>query len=99
MMRPGFVSNRDLAFSAQSRVDFNSVLAPDPADISGTIGIAYFDSALWDTGQWSGASNTYQRWTNAGNVGFAGTIALSITGNSDVLWTSTDWVYEAGGVL
>lgn len=99
LFRPVFVGQGEISFLAQSRINFDTTIPPDPVLTSGQAIVSTWDVSLFDYAYWSGSLSTYQRWATAEGEGFAVSIAISLTSNSDVYWTSTDWAYEVGGIL
>lgn len=99
MVRPVFIATGDLTWSAQVRTDFDTRPIDPPNYTSPIAGNGVWDVSLWDAALWAGGLATIQRWVSASGLGFAGTIAMSLTSSSDVTWTSTDWLFQPGGIF
>ena len=75
------------------------------ADISAPISIVptpygTWDNALWDVGVWGGSLDMLSQWQGVVGTGNCCAIRLSTASQGiDVRWTSTDLVYEVGGIL
>lgn len=55
---------------------------------------------VWGTMVWGGSLQQISNWQTVGGVGYYGSIRLTIQANgSQVVWNSTSFVYQLGGVL
>lgn len=98
MYRPNFVISRDVAYNSAIKYDFDfgTIAAPSAlAVVSGSL----WGSATWGVSYWGGSIKTQRDWEQAEGMGVAVSLALSITGNGDLTWVSTDYLYSVGGVL
>jgi hypothetical protein len=78
-----------------------------PIDNSGAVSfnpttqtVGLWDSGVWDSNKWGGGLITTRIWQGVTGIGFAGSINLTAVAQGiELHWASTDYVYEAGGVL
>jgi hypothetical protein len=77
-------------------IDNTGAISFNPS--SQTVGI--WDSAKWDANNWGGGLITTRIWQGVTGIGFAGSINLTAVAQGiELHWASTDYVFEAGGVL
>ena len=101
LFRPVLAVNGSLAFLTNIDVDFADTSLLGSATYSVTVG-AVWDTSVWDGAYWAPGLEVLKQWTSpaayTGQAG-AGKIRIS-TGNLQVQWVSSDYVYEvAQGVL
>ena len=78
-----------------------------PIDNSGAVSfnpttqtVGLWDSGVWDSNKWGGGLITTRIWQGVTGIGFAGSINLTAVAQGiELHWASTDYVFEAGGVL
>lgn len=99
MFRPTFMYNGQFDFRAGANMDFDFATVPPPA----SFGIALYgiwNQSLWDDGDvWSGGSQSNKQWISIVGLGFAAAIRISVKSGADLIWVSTDWLMEKGGVV
>jgi hypothetical protein len=99
MFRPTFVYDREFKYKAGANMDFDITTLPRPSPtVSPSLG--YWDTDLWDSGAvWAGGTRSDKKWISVVGIGYAASIRLATESNSSLLWVSTDWVYEKGGIV
>lgn len=98
MFRPAFVYSGVFKYKAGANVDFDFSTQPLPASF-GTANFGLWDTSNWDsTAVWSGGSQSSKQWVGIVGVGYAAAIRISVESGSELLWVSTDWLMEKGGV-
>lgn len=99
MFRPTFLYDGQFDFRAGANMDFDFATVPPPA----SFGIAIYgvwNSSLWDDGDvWSGGSQSNKQWISIVGLGFAAAIRISVKAGASLVWVSTDWLMEKGGVV
>lgn len=99
MSRPILRTDGAPSIYAGIDVDFNLNDLSAPLTTS-PLGIAYWDSAAWDTGVWGGALQVIQNWQGIHGVGYYGAPIVKVAANrTQVRWVSTDIVIEGGAIL
>jgi len=77
-------------------IDNTGAISFNPS--SQTVGI--WNTAKWDANNWGGGLITTRIWQGVTGIGFAGSINLTAVAQGiELHWASTDYVFEAGGVL
>lgn len=79
-------------------VDFDTS-SPTGTPLLTPISAAAWDSGVWDTGVWGGGLQINQNWQYVSGLGRAGAIHMKTLSNSKLRWTSTDYIYEFGGLV
>lgn len=99
LARPIFITNGDLNPAITLNIDFGTML-PTYAPSFTTSGTSLWDSSPWDTSMWSVGDTISKKWQSVTGVGYSGGLRVkTTTKNISVQWVSTDFTYEAGGVL
>ena len=64
-----------------------------------TVGV--WDTGIWDASSWGDENYTVNKfWQGVTGIGYAGGVVMNIAAQAtDVRWSSTDFVFEDGGVL
>ena len=77
-------------------IDNTGAISFNPS--SQTVGV--WNTAKWDANNWGGGLITTRIWQGVTGIGFAGSINLTAVAQGiELHWASTDYVFEAGGVL
>lgn len=79
-------------------VDFN-LQAPNATMSVPASGGNVWDTAKWDVSTWGYGGQNYQEWAGISGTGYCAGLTMAISVNNFTIWTSTDWVYEPGGVI
>lgn len=58
-----------------------------------------WDVARWNSSSWGYGGQNYQEWAGISGIGYCAGLTMAISVNNYTIWTSTDWVYEPGGVI
>jgi hypothetical protein len=99
MLRPTFLYNGQFDFRAGANMDFDFATVPPPA----SFGIAIYgvwNQSLWDDGDvWSGGSQSSKQWISIVGLGYAAAVRISVKCGASLVWVSTDWLMEKGGVV
>jgi hypothetical protein len=100
MIRPTFITSGDFSYKAAINLDFS---------FEGTYGLVQgsnFGSSLWDSAKWDDANARWseslsvsQQWVGAYGIGHTVSIKLKTSSTKEVMWVSTQVVYEDGGVI
>lgn len=100
LFRPIFRTSGGVSVDLGVDVDFEDI------DTSGAVSISspldfYWDSALWDSALWGADYSTRKEWRTVFNKeGFCAALRLRVAAKDvRVGWSSTDFVYQKGGVL
>ncbi len=99
MFRPTFLFAGEFKYRAGANMDFDFATQPPPAAFnSASYGV--WNQSLWSTNDvWAGGSQSSKYWASIVGIGYAAAIRLSVTTPAEVVWVSTDWLYERGGVI
>ena len=98
MVRPTIMSRGQFSLSLACNVDF--ILATRTAPVSYEVpNLGLWDESLWGTVMWEGGLGTYKRWISVTGIGTAASLRLLLQTSSETYWTTTDWLYETGGVM
>lgn len=99
MFRPTFMYSGRFTYKAGANMDFDFATLPPPASFS-TSNFGVWDSSLWDGGDvWAGGTQSDKQWVSITGIGYAAAIRLGVDTASEVIWASTDWVMEKGGIV
>lgn len=100
LFRPMLQVNGPISFLTGLDINFDEVGIVGTATYNATSG-ALWDVALWDEALWAATLTIVQNWTSPQpNFGNAAAGKLKIATNAlTVAWMSSDYVYEAGGIL
>jgi hypothetical protein len=100
MFRPTFVYDRVFRYRAGANMDFDIVTQPRPSPVVTPPEMGVWDTDLWDSGAvWGGGTLSDKKWISVVGIGYAASIRLVTESTSQLLWVSTDWVYEKGGIV
>lgn len=59
-----------------------------------------WDSSTWDNYNWGGGLITTRTWQGVTGIGFSGSINMTVASQGiEFHWASTDYIFEAGGVI
>ena len=98
MSRATFIGNGSPGayFAVNTDFDFGTVLgsALSPSSASGI-----WNVSQWNQGLWAGSDTTFKPWGSVEGLGYAGSLRVKGEATGEALWTTTDWVYEPGGVI
>lgn len=100
MLRPTFSSSSPVNLSLGLSVDFQNDTSYSTVAAIGS-GAGVWDTGVWDTAVWGGDGSITRNWASVPAwPGTAFSLRLRIaTNNSTVAWTSTDFLFEKGGIL
>jgi hypothetical protein len=99
LFRPVLMFRGGFKYRAGANMDFDLNSLPPPASFS-TSNYGIWNTAIWDLHDvWSGGAQTDKQWVSIVGIGYAAAIRIGIYTQSDVIWASTDWVFEKGGVV
>ena len=77
-------------------IDNSGAVSFNPS--SQTVGV--WNTAKWDANNWGGGLITTRIWQGVTGIGFAGSINLTAVAQGiELHWASSDYVFEAGGVI
>ena len=99
MLRPSFIYDRTFQYKAGANMDFDlkTLPVPSPAVIPY---VGRWDIDQWNSGAvWGGGTNSDKKWVSVVGVGYAASLRLAADTSSSLLWVSTDWIYEKGGMI
>lgn len=99
MFRPTILFAGKFNYRAGANMDFDFATKPPPASFeTGKYGV--WNTALWDTNDvWAGGSQSDKQWVSIVGIGYAAAIRMGIESGTDIVWVSTDWLMEKGGVV
>lgn len=104
LFRPIIHASDDIPVDFGIDVDFDDISvdysAPSTPGASAPLQ-SYWDKAVWDEGLW-GADETLRSnwWTAFGKTGFCVAVRLQLSAKGVTLgWSSTDFLFQVGGVL
>lgn len=80
------------------KTDFD-VSPPDNIPSIATSSSSLWDTARWDAEVWGSNSVSISRWQGANASGTYVSVILVIQVSTETVWTSTDLVYQVGGIL
>jgi len=98
--RPTFITDGTMTYKAAINFDysFKSIygLVPAVPPIP-----ALWDAALWDSPvyTWGSTLGVDNNWASAVGSGYVASIKLKVSATQSVLWASTDFIFEDGGMI
>ena len=99
MVRPNLASDGNLVLGLGINTDFADRAPTSTPSFSGSGGSPW-DTTDWDTGEWGDDAQIANDWLSVTGLGTSVALRLRIaTSTLTVSWQSTDWVFEAGGIL
>lgn len=99
MIRPTFITTGQFDYSVGINVDFTFDNSETPGSM-GTSSVGIWDDSTWSTEYvWAGGFVNNKFWSSVVDIGFAASIRLTVRSSVELIWTSTDWLYEKGGVI
>jgi len=99
MVRPVFRSTGTPQLYVNMNVEFDESANTAPLSFSPTI-YGRWDEAIWDISLWSGGLGVIKNWQGVNGTGYCAAPRMVVAASDiEVMWVSTDFVYEAGGVL
>lgn len=98
MARINFQTSGVPSFTIAVNADF-ATSPPTNIGASSPIADSLWDVALWDGGVWSGGLTNYNAWQSVAASGFCLAIVVAFSVQAEATWTSTDLVFEEGGIL
>jgi hypothetical protein len=99
MVRPTFITTGAFDYNVGINVDFTF----DPSETPGTKGLS--STGIWDTSTWSteylwaGGFTNSKSWSSVVDIGFAASVRMTVRSHIELVWTSTDWIFEKGGIV
>lgn len=98
-VRPTFIATSSFRYDIIVNTDYKFDGVSGSGDFPERDEGALWDDGLWDSAMWSGGSTIINEWLSVVGLGFVASIALRMEAESEVIWTSTDWLYEIGGPI
>lgn len=98
MARPILVAANAPAVQAQMNIEFNFNPIYSSPSFNSANG-AHWDEGNWDEASWAGSMNTYAAWVGVQNMGYYGSLRLSVKGDPGTLYVSSTVMYQTGGVM
>ena len=100
LIRPIFTYNSGFSATIGVSADFANLIPTSTLTFPNSPFVGVWDSAVWDTSLW-GDPFTSTDWTSVeGQSGYCLSLFFSVTSSiSTIMWSSTDYVVESGGVL
>ncbi len=99
MARPILKITGSIQVATSFNIDFDQTTPNfNYATISTSIGSPW-DTSMWDVALWSSESQIIKDWQTINGIGFAGSLSLGAITSTDLAWESTDYGYQAGGIL
>lgn len=96
--RPIFSANLKPTLSLGINVDFTDS-TPSILQTISSLPAGIWDSAKWDRNAFDG-SRVYKEWRSINGIGYYASFYMQVTSDElDIAWQSTDFLFEAGGVL
>jgi hypothetical protein len=98
MARPILIAGAAPSVQAQMNVEytFNPIYAsPSFVDRERS----QWDEGVWDLAQWAGSTNTYAAWVGLQNMGYYGSLRVSVKGDPGTVFVSSNVMYQPGGVM
>lgn len=99
LVRPTFIASNIFRYDIVLNVDYTFDGVSGSGDFPERSDGGLWDDGLFDSATWSGASNIINDWLGVTGMGFVASLLLRIESESEVIWTSTDWVFEIGGPI
>jgi hypothetical protein len=97
MVRPTFVSTDGVGYTVAMNTNFITSQVPAaPVFTPSAVG-SIWGAAVWGTAVWSGGYRTTREWKGVNGFGFAGCVTLRTASIKEVVLTTLDYMYEAGG--
>jgi hypothetical protein len=99
MVRPTFLSNGNFDYQIGINVDFNFNDTETPSG-KGVSNAGIWGTSEWNDGSvWTGGYISSKLWSSVVDIGYAASVRLTVRANCEVTWTSTDWIFEKGGIV
>lgn len=78
--------------------DFNTQ-APSAIGSAVPSSVSLWGMALWDIAHWPAGATNYNAWQGIQAMGYNASITIAVSSLAATTWTTTDIVFEVGGVL
>lgn len=98
MVGPTFNVAANIVPAIRLDIDFEDISPTQVASYSGATGTPW-DTALWDTFLWAGASTIQADWQGANGVGKCAAFHMKLVSQVATQWMSITYVYERGAIL
>lgn len=101
MVRPTFISTDVFRYNVGLNTDYTFNAVDGIGDFPERSNGGTWDVSEWDSSDavWGGGTNVINEWLSVVGLGFTGAITLVVESASELIWTSTDWIYEIGGPI
>lgn len=100
MMRPVFNADQYPSLRSILSTDFNLGVAYQGAPPTTIAAVAAkWDVAYWDDGLWGGGLKPFSYWFSVNQIGYCAAPFIQTQSVSETYWITTDFVFEAGGML
>lgn len=98
MVRPSFIASSPPSVKLQINTQYNLATIDGTPGFPSITGSAW-DTGIWNTATWYGATNTYEAWAGAAAVGYIGSLRIRVRGAPGTLFTSYVAMFDVGGVM
>ena len=99
MMRPTMYLNGTPSLQGSINVDFETAAPTSNLSVPALVG-GVWDTAIWDSALWGDVQPVSRLWQGAFGVGYCGAPRFASTSTGvQILYLSTDVVFEPGGII
>ena len=99
MVRPVFITTKAPGVKLRMNTQYSFTGVPGTPSFSADT-TSEWDTGLWGTAKWSGASNTYENWFGVTGLGYFGAVRLRVKGvGGSTTLSSYHVLYEPGGIM
>ena len=99
MVRPVFITTKAPGVKLRMNTQYSFTGVPGTPSFSADT-TSEWDTGVWGTAKWSGASNTYENWFGVAGLGYFGAVRLRAKGvGGSTTLSSYHVLYEPGGIM
>ena len=101
MVRPTFISTDVFRYNIGLNTDYTFNTVDGIGDFPERSSGGTWDVSEWDDSGavWGGGTNVINEWLSVIGMGFVGSLTMVVESASELIWTSTDWIFEEGGPI
>lgn len=101
MIRPTFISTDVFRYNIGLNTDYTFNTVDGIGDFPERSTGGTWDTSEWDDSSttWGGGTNVVNEWLSVVGMGFTGSLTMVVESASELIWTSTGWIFEVGGPI
>jgi hypothetical protein len=97
-IRPIILNVEGFAYTIGANMNFDLSGVSAPGSVSPSP-VGLWNIGLWNAALWAGSLQTAKDWSSVVGIGYAASVRMRLNSVGEVIWASTDWVFEPGGII